>query len=52
MDRPLFVIRGMFAHSTIENPLIVFADHIIGVSNGKVCIITIHTDAKKLKVIG
>ncbi|XP_071153846.1 guanine deaminase-like [Mytilus edulis] len=36
MDRPLFVIRGMFAHSTNENPLIVFADHIIGVSNGKI----------------
>lgn len=36
MDQPLFVIRGMFAHSTIENPLIVLADHIIGVSNGKI----------------
>lgn len=32
----ILVIRGMFAHSTEQDPLVIYPDHVIGVANGKV----------------
>ena len=32
----VLVIRGMFAHSTEQDPLVIYPDHVIGVANGKV----------------
>lgn len=32
----ILVIRGMFAHSTEQDPLVIYPDHVIGVANGKI----------------